>query len=340
MENLDTVMTSEMTTVAVMLLVAFSIGGILFAFLQPSMSANKRRNERMSSVSRRSVGSASLAKVNKDADRRRKTVKDQLDQLDQKTQQKTELRTKPSLRLRIEQAGLSWSLKRFWQISIGCGFVSAVLLMIITGNAIIALAGGFSGAFGLPRFYINSKRKRRFNDFLDELPNAVDIIVRGVKAGLPLADCVRVVSNEARAPVSTEFAKIVEAQKVGISMGEAFMKLPERVPLPEANFFAIVVSVQQSSGGALSEALANLSRVLRGRKSLKRKIVALSSEAKSSAMIIGALPVLVSGAIHLLAPNYMEPLFSTLNGNLILAGALGWMLTGVLVMRQMINFDF
>lgn len=340
MNSLDALMTGDMTALAVMGLVMLSIGGVLFALLQPAMSSDKRRNQRISTIKGVDGKTPGLAIRNRDADKRRKSVKDQLDQLEQRTQQKNAMRTKPSLRLRIEQAGLSWDVKRFIQISIVTGVLATIIFYVFSGNVLIALLGGFAGAFGLPRFYINRRRKKRFTAFMEELPNGVDIIVRGVKAGLPLGDCVRVVSTEAKDPVSTEFAKILETQKMGVSLAEAFMKLPERVPLPEANFFAIVVAIQQSSGGGLSEALNNLSRVLRGRKALKRKIVALSSEAKSSAGIIGAMPVLISLALFFIAPDYINILLTTTAGHIVIAGCITWMLIGILVMRQMINFDF
>lgn len=172
------------------------------------------------------------------------------------------------------------------------------------------------------------------------MPNGVDIIVRGVKAGLPLSDCIKVVAREAREPVATEFRKITETQIMGISLAEAVGKLPERVPLAEANFFAIVVAIQQKAGGGLAEALNNLSKVLRGRKAMKRKIKALSAEAKSSAGIIGSLPFFVGGIMYLISPNYILVLFETTAGNIIIAGCLFWMFCGIMVMRAMINFDF
>jgi tight adherence protein B len=168
----------------------------------------------------------------------------------------------------------------------------------------------------------------------------VDVIVRGIKAGLPLLDCLKMIAGEAPEPVRTEFKAIVETQTIGLPLGEACEKLYERVPLPEANFFGIVISIQQKAGGNLSEALGNLSRVLRERKKMKAKIKAMSMEAKASAMIIAALPVAVMILVYLTSPKYIELLWTEPLGRLMLACCVVWMSMGVMVMKKMINFDF
>jgi tight adherence protein B len=168
----------------------------------------------------------------------------------------------------------------------------------------------------------------------------VDVIVRGVKAGLPLLDCMKIVAAEAEEPIRTEFKAILDTQAVGMPLGEACGKLYERTPIPEANFFGIVVGIQQKAGGNLSEALGNLSRVLRDRKKMKAKVRAMSQEAKASAAIIGSLPVAVMTLVYLTSPGYISVLFTESLGHLMLAGSAVWMMMGVLVMRKMINFDF
>ena len=148
-------------------------------------------------------------------------------------------------------------------------------------------------ASALPLWILSFLKKRREKKFLDDFPDAVDVIVRGIKAGLPLADSLKMIANEAQEPIKSEFKAIIETQTIGMPLGEACAKLYERMPLPEANFFGIVISIQQKAGGNLSEALGNLSRVLRDRKKMKAKIQAMSMEAKASASIIGALPIAV-----------------------------------------------
>jgi tight adherence protein B len=340
MEIFGVTLSPAMTTVAVALLAALSIGGVLYALLEPLISGTRKSKERLGQITARELYAADRRPV-RDADRRRKSVQDQLKEFDEKQKARQKRANSLSLQTRMEQAGLNWERKHFVYCSVGCATVLLIAGLLITrGSILVSLAMCFVGAFGLPRFFLNWRRKRRFNAFIDELPNAVDIIVRGVRAGLPLADCIRIVAAEARDPVATEFRRIVETQVMGVSLTDAVARLPERIPLPEANFFAIVVSIQQQSGGGLSEALGNLAKVLRGRKTLKGKIRALSSEAKSSAAIIGSLPIIVALILYSVAPKYIMTLFTETAGHYILAGSAVWMLIGVMVMRKMINFDF
>jgi tight adherence protein B len=199
---------------------------------------------------------------------------------------------------------------------------------------------GFAAGFGLPRWILGFLKNRREAKFLLNFPDAVDVIVRGVKAGLPLGDCLKIIALEAQEPVKGEFKTIVETQMIGIPMGEACAKLYERMPLPEANFFGIVINIQQKAGGNLSEALANLSRVLRDRKKMKAKIKAMSMEAKASAVIIGSLPPAVMFLVYVTSPQYIELLWTHPTGRMMMAASAAWMFMGVLVMRKMINFDF
>lgn len=339
MSGLEEFLTPEVTGIAVALLVMFAVGGIIYSLFQPTLSGSKKRDQRIEAVATRPQNENQRSQA-RDTDRRKRSIQDQLKDFEDRQKAKQDKQQKVSLKVLMEQAGLSWEMKHFIIFSIISSLIFFVVSLIASGNLWIGIAFAFAGLLGFPRWYIGNKRKRRFNAFLDELPNGVDIIVRGVKAGLPLSDCIKVVAREAREPVATEFQKITETQVMGISLGEAVGRLPDRVPVAEANFFAIVVAIQQKAGGGLAEALSNLSRVLRGRKAMKRKIKALSAEAKSSAAIIGSLPFFVGGIIYFIAPNYVMILFETTTGNIIIAGGLIWMFTGIMVMRQMINFDF
>jgi tight adherence protein B len=242
--------------------------------------------------------------------------------------------------MRISQAGLSWSKRQYIMISVGIGLALFVVIFLVGGGVLAAAGAGFAGGFGVPRWLLAFLKKRRETSFLHVFPDAVDVIVRGVKAGLPLGDCLRIIANEAQEPVRSEFKTIVEAQTVGISMGDACAKLYERMPLAEANFFGIVVSIQQRAGGNLSEALGNLSRVLRDRKKMKAKIQAMSMEAKASAGIIGSLPPIVMLLVYLSTPDYISLLWTHPTGQLMLVGCVIWMSMGIFVMKRMINFDF
>ena len=182
--------------------------------------------------------------------------------------------------------------------------------------------------------------RRRQNKFLAELANAVDIVVRGVKSGLPLNECLATISNESAEPLASEFREIVDQQRVGVSMSEAMERLTTRMPLAEVRFLTIVIAIQQQAGGNLSEALGNLATVLRDRFRLRMKVKALSAEAKASAVVLASLPPVVMLMVYGASPDYISPLFVTRTGNLMLLGSAVWMLTGILVMRKMINFKF
>jgi tight adherence protein B len=220
------------------------------------------------------------------------------------------------------------------------GAVAAVLLFVAQVPWYYALViGGALGYVG-PRWYLGRRRKKYQNKFLDELPNAVEAIVRGVKSGLPLNDSIRLVAKEAKEPVKSEFGRVLDQQAVGKSMSEAVTILFDRVPVPEVNFFIVVITVQQQAGGNLSEALGNLSRVLRNRKAMKLKIKAMSSEAKASAGIIGSLPFVVAILVSITSPTYLLPLVQTTTGQMWLGIAAVMLTTGIMVMRKMVAFDF
>ena len=191
------------------------------------------------------------------------------------------------------------------------------------------------GGFGFPRWVVGFLTKRRQKKFANEFSTAIDVIVRGVKSGLPVNECLKIIARESPKPVCDEFHLLIEAIRVGMTMENALERMADRMPLQEVNFFGIVLMIQAKTGGNLAEALGNLSNVLRSRKMMEGKIKALSSEAKASAYIIGSLPFLVMGAVKLASPDYLTPLFATRTGNFILIGAGVWMLTGILVMKKM-----
>lgn len=320
---------------AMFFLAAAAIGGVAWVFLYPLLSGERHAEKRMQSVAKSDrvaskIGTRAAAKV------RRDQIEETLKQLEgRRKKQKS-----PPLSVRIEQAGLTLSTQYFMIASGLLGAIAFVGMLAVGGGPVAAAGIAFGASFGVPRWGLTFLRKRRHAKFLESFPDAVDIIVRGVKAGLPLLDSMRVIVADAPEPIKSEFRAIIETQTIGIPLGEACGKLYERVPLAEANFFGIVVSIQQKAGGNLSEALGNLSRVLRDRKKMKAKIKAMSMEAKASAAIIGSLPILVMVIVYITSPNYIELLWTTPLGRLMLAGSAVWMLLGILVMKKMINFDF
>jgi tight adherence protein B len=322
-----------MGSLPIFFLAALAVGGIAYVFLYPILSGEKATEKRVASVAK-AVPAARAVRGQQRS--RRDVVESTLKEFEERHKKSK----KVALSTRIAQAGLSWSKQQFLMISVGIGI--AMFMGGIVSGAGLPAAGalGFAGAFGLPRWLLSFLKKRRESKFLDAFPDAVDIIVRGVKAGLPLLDCMKMITTEAPEPLRSEFRAIVETQAIGIPLGEACGKLYERMPLPEANFFGIVISIQQKAGGNLSEALGNLSRVLRDRKKMKGKIQAMSQEAKASASIIGALPLAVMTLVWVTSPQYINLLFTDPLGHLMLAGSAMWMTMGVLVMKKMINFDF
>ena len=322
-----------MQVIAVFFLVSVAFGGVVYVFLYPMLSGERKAEARLQSVAK----TEPLARATRGPQKsRRDTVEATLKELDERHKKS---KSAP-LSVRIAQAGLSWTKRQFAFISAGMGLATFLLSLFFGTGLIIAAAIGFAGAFGVPRWLLSYLKKRREKKFLNGFPDAVDVIVRGVKAGLPLLDCIKMIALEAPEPLKSEFRLILETQAIGMPLGEACGKLYERTPLPEANFFGIVVAIQQKAGGNLSEALGNLSRVLRDRKKMKAKIQAMSQEAKASAGIIGALPIAVMTLVYLTSPQYISLLFTTSIGNMMLAASAVWMATGVMVMKKMINFDF
>lgn len=322
-------------------LAMLSAGGIAYALLYGRIEQEDTAARRLDFVQARNRPEATgRGRAATDPGRRRRQLQDTLKELEAQQKAKAKQSRSPPITVRMQQAGLSWSRRTFYLVSAACGAVIFAACWFFGLPYYAAAAFGIAGVFGLPRWIVNRLRKRRINKFVDEFANAIDVIVRGVKSGLPLNDCIRIIANESAEPVKSEFRMITEAQALGVTLSDAINKLHDRVPVPEASFFGIVVSIQQRAGGNLSEALGNLSRVLRERKKMKGKIGAMSMEAKASAWIIGSLPIIVIVLVFLTSPSYILLLFTERLGQVILGFSALWMLIGTFVMRRMINFDF
>lgn len=311
--------------------------GVLYSRIEGERRAQNRFKRVKAAETDRTKAAAARDRLN-EVNKRRKSVQDSLKSLEEKNKEH-DRRKSPPLKERIAQAGLGISLQQFYIFSVVLALVVGLLAFVAYGS--LYVAGGVMIIFGagVPRWIIGYLRSRRMKAFLNEFPNALDIMVRSIKSGLPLNDAIRMISAEGQEPVRTEFKRIVEAQQMGLNVPEACARLYTRIPLAEANFFAIVIHIQAQAGGNLSEALGNLSRVLRDRKKMKAKINALSMEAKASAVIIGALPFIVATLVYLTSPDYIMLLFTDSRGHLILGASAIWMSIGILVMRNMINFD-
>jgi tight adherence protein B len=322
----------DLSTIAPIVLVAFAAGGLAYVFLYPLLSderrvehrqktfvarGEERRVERVSTVNRRDQVAQSLKEI----------------------EAREKARHKVTVEMKLLRAGLGWTKQKFYVVSAVGGGVAGLLALALTGHPLLAVGAVFVGAFGLPQWALAHLRNRRIKRFVAELPNALDVVVRGIRSGLPLNDCIRMIASEAQEPLRSEFRTVVESQTLGLSLGEGLSKLYERVPVPETNFVAIVIGIQQQSGGNLSEAIGNLSKVLRERKKMRDKVAAMSMEAKASAAIIAALPFVVGLLTYLSSPQYIELLWRTQAGQFALMLSAVWMCLGVVVMKKMISFD-
>lgn len=330
-------MPDDIVSFGAALLGAVAIAALAYSLLYPYLSADRETEGRVKGViePRR----AALTQLEQAASRR-KSVADTLKDIEDR--QKAAERV--TLRLRLARAGLQISPRVFWLASVVCGATLALFVLLLlppsATRLFLMIAVGLIGVFGVPRWFVNRLTRRRQQRFVLELPNALDVVVRGIKSGLPLNECLGIVARESAEPLASEFREVIEQQRVGVPLGESLDKLTNRMPLPEVKFLAIVIAIQQQSGGNLSEALSNLSGVLRDRVRLQMKVQALSAEAKASAMVLASLPPGVMVMLYLTTPDYVAPLLQTRVGNFALLACGIWMLMGVMVMKKMINFKF
>lgn len=286
-----------------------------------------------------SVGAPSRSKRQKSASKnpeeRRKQIMEQL-----KESERRERKQRLSLKTRMLHAGLAPNVKQFWIFSAILGVVAMALAFVVSRNILIALGAGFAISYGLPRWVLGFLAAGRTKKFTALFPDAMDILVRGIKSGLPVHDGLKIIARELSAPTGPEFQRMVENVGIGMPLDLALEKMCERMPSPELRFFTIVIAIQAKTGGNLAEALNNLSVVLRSRKMMREKIKALSSEAIASASIIGVLPPGVGTMIFITRPEYLMVMFTDPRGQLMFVGGAVWMLFGILSMRKMINFKF
>ncbi len=244
-----------------------------------------------------------------------------------------------ALALRLHRSGKNWTLTQYIYTSIGLALGIAVLVYLKTGAVLMALGIGVVIGGGLPHVALNMAIKKRINAFNAKFPDAIELLVRGLRSGLPVTETLSVVASEIPGPVGEEFRAIVDRIKVGRTMEESLQVTADRLGTPEFQFFCITLAIQRETGGNLAETLSNLADVLRKRAQMKLKIRAMSSESKASAYIVGALPFLVFTMIYWVNPNYLAAFF--VDDRLIAAGIGGfvWMGIGVLIMAKMVSFE-
>nr|WP_313417688.1 type II secretion system F family protein [Brevundimonas diminuta] len=314
-----------------------TIGGVGWVLVggDDSSSQAVKRAKTMGGVRAEAAASAKRAAAANTPEARRKQILLQLQEVDRR-----ERKARMTMGAKLKQAGLSLSVRTFVIISVVAGLVGALLAFVMGANIIIVLGLGVAAGLGLPRWIIGMKAKARMKKFSLAFADAIDILVRGIKTGLPVHDCFKIIARESPEPLAGEFRILVEGMGVGLTLAQALDKMYERMPTPELKFFAIVIAIQQKSGGNLAEALGNLTTVLRARRMMVEKIKALSSEAIASAGIIASLPPAVMILVMLSNPSYMMLMFTDIRGQVMLMGAALWMATGVFVMKRMISFKF
>ena len=244
-----------------------------------------------------------------------------------------------ALAIRLDRTGKGWSLSQYFYTSLGLALAIAVLIYLRSGAALLSLGVGTLIGAGLPHLVVNFFIKRRTAQFNAKFPDAIELLVRGLRSGLPVTETLAVVAEELPGPVGEEFKGIVERIKIGRTMEESLQDTADRLGIPEFNFFCITLAIQRETGGNLAETLSNLSDVLRKRMQMKLKIRAMSSESKASAYIVGALPFIVFGMIWWINPGYIGGFFE--DDRLIATGLGGlvWMSIGGFIMAKMVSFE-
>lgn len=317
-----------MSTLGILSLFMLSLlGAAIYMAARPRLRLKKRLA---------AIGTISSAPAQRSDGRRQKRIQDKVKSLQEKnkSQQRGDV-----LRASFLQAGLQADIKTYVIASIITGLIAAAIAAIAKLPLIAVPLIGVAGALGLPKLFLGFLAKKRQKNFIAHFAEAIDVVVRGIRSGLPIGECLAIVSREFEGPVGEEFTLIIEGQKLGLTLEDILERGLQRIPIPEYRFFAIVLQIQKQTGGNLADTLDGLSNVLRDRKKMRDKIKALSSEAKSSAAIIASLPFAVLGMLSLLNPEYVGLLFTTSTGNWIIGIAGFWMVCGIAVMSKMINFE-
>ena len=312
-----------------------TIGGLGWAFVGGGDSSDQALKRAQTFTVTTGARAAAQRAAANTPEARRKQIMLQLQESERR-----ERKARVNISAKLKQAGLKMPVSLFWILSGVTGVLFVLPPLIFGLNLFIALGIGIVMGLGLPRWIVGFLGKRRRAKFSAAFADAVDVIVRGIKSGLPVHDCFKIIAKEAPLPLGPEFQTLVEGLGVGLTLGQALDKMYERMPTPELKFFAIVIAIQQKTGGNLSEALNNLSVVLRARRMMGEKIKALSSEAIASAGIIGSLPPAVMILVSLTSPDYMAKLFTEPRGQFMLLIAVLLMAFGIFVMKKMIAFKF
>lgn len=244
-----------------------------------------------------------------------------------------------ALAIRLERTGKNWTLSQYAYVSLGLALAVALIIFLKSGAFLLSLGIGVIVGAGLPHLVVGKLITRRINQFNAKFADAIELLVRGLRSGLPVTETLQVVAQEVDGPVGVEFKAVVDRIKVGRTMEEALQATADKLAIPEFNFFCITLAIQRETGGNLAETLSNLADVLRKRSQMKLKIKAMSSESKASAMIVGALPFIVFGLIYWINPDYLGTFFTDERLIVIGLGGFTWMGIGVWIMSKMVSFE-
>jgi tight adherence protein B len=327
-------MDPNLVFVLVAVLGFIAVAGVGFVFVGGD-SAQVKAAKRVQAITTQGKAGEKRARMApaEAASLRRKQILENL-----KANDKQQRRTRLTVESRLRQAGLSLTKRQFWIYSAILAVTVGALAAVMMRSLPIGLGLAFASGLGLPRWVLSGMAKGRLKKFTQSFPDAIDIIVRGIKSGLPVHDCLKVIARESPEPVGSEFTRMVEGLGLGQTMDQALERVYERMPTPELRFFAIVMAIQQKTGGNLAEALGGLSAVLRARRLMREKVKAMSGEAVASAFIIGSLPPGIMILVSITSPSYMAPMYNDPRGHLMLLGSALWMACGIFSMRKMINF--
>ena len=312
-----------------------TIGGLGWAFVGGGDSSEAAIKRAQTFGAPKQNNAAKKAAAANTPEARRKQIMLQLQE-----SERAERKARVSLSAKLKQAGLATKVSTFWIISGVLGVIAFLVPLMFGLNILFGVGAAIVFGLGLPRWVVGFLGKGRRKKFSSHFADAVDVIVRGIKSGLPVHDCFKIIARESPQPLGAEFQNLVEGLGVGLTLAQALDKMYERMPTPELKFFSIVMAIQQKTGGNLAEALGNLSTVLRARRMMGEKIKAMSSEAVASAGIIGSLPPAVMLIVMITTPAYMILLFTDQRGQIMLLISAIWMSMGIFVMKRMISFKF
>ena len=316
--------------IGALMVLLIAIGAVVVALIVRSRS-RARFKRRLQYFTQAAVVTASTKK----GQQRNLLIQGKLNEIEGGSKKRSE---RVTLRNRIEMAGLSVTTRQLNLAGAVAGLLAFIMPLIMGISFFADVLFGIAVGVGGPRAVLAYLTAKRRGKFIEGFADAVDIIVRGIQSGLPLGECITIISRESPEPIAGEFRTIVEATRLGLNLQQGLERAVIRMPVPEFKFFSIVLSIQQETGGNLAETLSNLSGILRDRKAMKDKIKAMSAEARTTAMVIGCLPFLMGGLLYLSSPDYLMLLFTTSGGNLAIFSGFLSMVIGSMVMAKMINF--